>query len=64
MTLHDHLADLALSIQVAIDRSEAYAALDRFRESSGWMQLSPDGRMHLLNMVGRRARTLPLPCDD
>ena len=60
----DALSALALQIEIAIDRDEAYAALDRFRDSIAWARLSPEGHMHLLKMVGRRARALPLPCDD
>jgi hypothetical protein len=59
MNLHDQLADLALSIQVAATREEAWDAVERFLETEAAQQLSRIGHWQLAAIVGKRIASLP-----
>ena len=62
MTLHDPLAALALQIEVATTREEAFAAVERFLESAAARQISRQGHKQLAAIVGKRIASLPHDC--
>jgi hypothetical protein len=62
MNLHDHLADLALSIEVAATRQEALAALAQYLGSAAAAQLSWQGQNILIDIVSSRIARLPDDC--
>jgi hypothetical protein len=59
MSLHDHLAELAVAIDVATTREEAWDAVERFLESAAARQISRQGHKQLAAIVGKRIARLP-----
>jgi hypothetical protein len=59
MTLHDPLSELALAIDVATTREEAYAAVERFLKSATAKEISRRGHKQLAAIVGKRIAALP-----
>jgi hypothetical protein len=62
MTLHDHLAELAVAIETAVNRNEAWCAVETFLESPIARQISARGHKQLAVIVGKRIASLPSDC--
>jgi hypothetical protein len=62
MTLHDPLEDLALSIEVASTRQEAWAVVEQFLKSATAKQISRRGHKQLAAIIGKRIAALPSDC--
>jgi hypothetical protein len=62
MNLHDHLAELAVAIEISTTREEAFEAVERFLESEAARQISRQGHKQLAAIVGKRIASLPHDC--
>jgi hypothetical protein len=59
MNLHDHLAELAVAIEVATSRQEALAALAQYLASDAAAQLSRQGQNVLIDIISTKIASLP-----
>jgi hypothetical protein len=57
--MNDPLAELALAIKISTTREEAFAAVERFLESSTARQISRQGHKQLATIIGKRIARLP-----
>jgi hypothetical protein len=62
MNLHDHLAELAVAIEISTTREEAWAAVEQFLETAAARQISRQGHKQLATIVGKRIASLPHDC--
>jgi hypothetical protein len=60
--MNDPLAELAVAIETAVNRDEAYAAVERFLETATARQISRQGHKQLAAIVGKRIAALPHDC--
>jgi hypothetical protein len=62
VSLHNHLDDLRLQLELSTSRAEALAAVKRFTETAAAKQLGPRGQDLLVAILGKRIAALPGDC--
>ena len=62
MTLPDHLAELAVAVEISTTQEEAFEAVETFLRSATAKQISARGHKQLAAIVGKRIASLPSDC--
>ena len=57
--IHDHLAELAVAVEIAVDRDEAWRAVETFLRSATAKEISARGHRQLAAIIGPKIARLP-----